>query len=36
MINNSMRCAAKAAKKAAARVNAAALDDEQRLAADDA
>ena len=35
MINNSMRCAAKAAEKADARVNAAALDDAQPLAADD-
>ena len=36
MMNNSMRCAAKAAEKAATRVNAAALDDAQPLAADDA
>uniref|UniRef100_M4B3T0 Uncharacterized protein n=1 Tax=Hyaloperonospora arabidopsidis (strain Emoy2) TaxID=559515 RepID=M4B3T0_HYAAE len=36
MVNNSMRCAAKAAEKAAARVNAAALDDAQPLVADDA
>ena len=36
MLNNSMRCAAKAAEKADARVNAAALDDAQPLAADDA
>ena len=35
MVNNSMRCAAKAAKKSAARDNAAALDDAQPLAADD-
>ena len=36
MVNNSMRCAAKAAEKTAARVNAAALDDAQSLAAGDA
>ena len=36
MVNNSMRCAAKAAEKAAARVNAASLDDAHPLAADDA
>ena len=36
MVNNSMRCAAKAAEKRSARVNAAALDDAQSLAADDA
>ena len=36
MVLNSMRCAAKAAEKAAARVNAAALDDALSLAADDA
>ena len=36
MVNNSMRCAAKSAEKAAARVNAAVLDDAQPLAADDA
>ena len=36
MVNNSMRCAAKAAEKAAARVNAVALEDTQPLAADDA
>ena len=36
MGNKSMRCAAKAAEKAAARVNAAALEDAQPLAADDA
>ena len=36
MVNNSMRCAAKAAEKAAARVIAAVLDDAQPLAADDA
>ena len=36
MVNNSMRCAAKAAEKAAACVNAAALDDALSLAADDA
>ena len=36
MVNNSMRCAEKAVEKAAARVNAAALDDDQPLAADDA
>ena len=34
MVNNSMRCAAKAAEKAAALVNAAALDDAQPLVAD--
>ena len=34
-MNNPMRCAAKAAEQAAARVNAAALDDAQPLAADD-
>ena len=36
MVNNSMRCAAKAAENAAARVNAAALDDTQPLAVEDA
>ena len=36
MVNNSMQCAAKTAEKAAARVNAADLDDAQPLAADDA
>ena len=36
MVNNSMRCAAKADEKAAASVNAATLDDAQPLAADDA
>ena len=36
MVNKSMRRAAKAAEKAAARVNAAALDDALSLAADDA
>ena len=36
MVNNSMRCAARAAEKAAERVNAADLDDAQPLAADDA
>ena len=36
MANNFMRCAAKAAEKAAVRVNVAALDDAQPLAADDA
>ena len=36
MVNNSMRCAAKAAEKAAARVSASVLDDAQPLAADDA
>ena len=36
MVNNSMRCAAKSAEKAAARVNAAVPDDAQPLAADDA
>ena len=36
MMNNSMRCAAKADEKAAARVNAAVLEDAQPLAADDA
>ena len=36
MVNNSMRCAAKAAEKAAARVKAAVLDDAQPLAAEDA
>ena len=35
MVNNSMRCAAKAAEKASARVNAAVLDDAQPLAADE-
>ena len=35
MVNKSMRCAAKDAEKAAVRVNAAALDDAQPLAADD-
>ena len=35
MVNNSMRCAAKAAEKAAARDNAAVLNDAQPLAADD-
>ena len=34
MVNISMRCAAEAAEKAAARINAAALDDSQPLAAD--
>ena len=36
MVSKSMRCAAKASEKAAARVNAADLDDAQPLAADDA
>ena len=36
MVTNSMRCATKAAGKAAARVNAAALDYAQPLAAEDA
>ena len=36
MMNKSMRCAAKAAERAAARINAAALDDVQPLVADDA
>uniref|UniRef100_M4BUR1 Uncharacterized protein n=1 Tax=Hyaloperonospora arabidopsidis (strain Emoy2) TaxID=559515 RepID=M4BUR1_HYAAE len=36
MVNNSMRCAAKADEKAAARVNAAVLDNAQHLAANDA
>ena len=36
MVNNSMRCAAKAAEKAAARVNVASLDDAEPLAAGDA
>ena len=36
MVNNFMRCAAKAAEKAAARVNPSVLDDAQPLAADDA
>uniref|UniRef100_M4B5H4 Uncharacterized protein n=1 Tax=Hyaloperonospora arabidopsidis (strain Emoy2) TaxID=559515 RepID=M4B5H4_HYAAE len=36
MVNNSIRCTAKAAEKAAARVNAVALDDAQPLAAEDA
>uniref|UniRef100_M4C4A3 Uncharacterized protein n=1 Tax=Hyaloperonospora arabidopsidis (strain Emoy2) TaxID=559515 RepID=M4C4A3_HYAAE len=36
MVNNSMRCAAKAGEKAAACVHAAVLDDAQPLAADDA
>ena len=36
MVNNSMQCAAKTAEKAAARVNAAVLDDDQPRAADDA
>ena len=36
MVNNFMRCAAKAAEKAAARVNAAVLDDAQPLTAEDA
>ena len=36
MVTNSMRCATKAAGKAAARVNAAVLDDAQPLATDDA
>ena len=36
MVNKSMRLAAKAAEKAAARVKAAVLDDAQPLAADDA
>uniref|UniRef100_M4BZZ3 Uncharacterized protein n=1 Tax=Hyaloperonospora arabidopsidis (strain Emoy2) TaxID=559515 RepID=M4BZZ3_HYAAE len=36
MVNNSMRCAAKAAENAAARVNAAALDDAHPFVADDA
>ena len=36
MVNNSMRCVAKADEKAAARVNAAVLEDAQPLAADDA
>ena len=36
MVNKSMRCAAKVAEKAAARVNSAALDDVQPLAADNA
>ena len=36
MVNKSMRCAVKAAEKAAARVTAAVLDDTRPLAADDA
>ena len=36
MVNKSMLCATKAAEKAAQRVNAAALDNAQPLAADDA
>uniref|UniRef100_M4B783 Uncharacterized protein n=1 Tax=Hyaloperonospora arabidopsidis (strain Emoy2) TaxID=559515 RepID=M4B783_HYAAE len=36
MVNKSMRCAVKAAEKAAARVNAAVLEDAKHLAADDA
>ena len=36
MVNNSMRCAAKAAEKTAARVNAAVLDYAEPLASNDA